>query len=151
MTLRQVLKKGVLLMKNMKRVLLVVLAVVAVFSLVSCSSFGKIKKAFTDAGYEYVNVEDNESAKTIAASYEDSEVSCTVHLFKAKNIANLDAYAVVLEFKSNEEAAKQLSENNTLTGFFKDLQKSDLVNDNCVLIPLSLLKAEDMITTFKNA
>lgn len=138
-------------MKNMKRVLLVVLAVISIFTLVSCSSFGKIKKAFVDAGYEYVDVKDNESAKTIAASYEDSEVSCTVHLFKGNSVLGTDAYALVLEFKSNEEATKQLSENNTLTGFFKDLQKSDLVNENCVLIPLSLLKAEDMIEIFKNA
>ncbi len=138
-------------MKNMKRVLLVVLAVVSIFTLVSCSSFGKIKKAFVDAGYEYVDVKDNESANTIAASYENSEVSCTLHLFKGNSVIGTDAYALVLEFKSNEEAQKQLSENNTLSGFFKDAQKSDLVNGNCVLIPLSVLKLDDMVKVFKNA
>ena len=138
-------------MKNLKRALLIVLAAVSIFTLVSCSSFGKIKSAFKDAGYEYVDVEENASAKTIAASYEESEVSCTVHLFKTDGIAGIDVYAVVLEFKSNKEAAEALSENNTLTGFIADLQDTDLVNGNCVLIPLSLTKADDMIATFKNA
>lgn len=138
-------------MKNLKRVLLIVLAAISIFTLASCSSFGKIKSAFKDAGYEYVDVDDNASAKTIAASYEDSEVSCTVHLFKTDGVAGIDVYAVVLEFKSNEEAAKALSENNTLTGFVKDMQESELVNKNCVLIPLSLTKAADMINIFKNA
>ncbi len=138
-------------MKNLKRALLVVLAVVSIFTLVSCSSFGKIKSAFKDAGYEYVDVDENASAKTIAASYEDGEVSCTVHLFKTDGVAGIDVYAVVLEFKSDKEAAKALSENNTLTGFVKDMQESDLVNKNCVLIPLSITKAADMINIFKNA
>ena len=138
-------------MKNLKRALLVVLAVVSVFTLVSCSSFGKIKSAFKDAGYEYVDVDENASAKTIAASYENGEVSCTVHLFKTDGVAGIDVYAVVLEFKSDKEAAKALSENNTLTGFVKDMQESDLVNKNCVLIPLSITKAADMINIFKNA
>lgn len=138
-------------MKNLKRALLIVLAVVSIFTLASCSSFGKIKSAFKDAGYEYVDIDENASAKSIAASYEESEVSCTVHLFKTKSLIGTDVYAVVLEFKSNKEAAKALSENNTLTGFIKDLQDSDLVNGNCALIPLSLTKAEEMIATFKNA
>ena len=138
-------------MKKLKRALLIVLAVIAIFTLVSCSSFGKIKKEFTSAGYEYVDVDENTYAKTIAASYEESEVSCTVHLFRTDSLIGTDVYAVVLEFKSNKEAAEALSENNTLTGFIKDLQSSDLVNGNCVLIPLSLTKADDMIKTFKNA
>ena len=138
-------------MKNIKRLLVIVLAVISVFTLVSCSSFGKIKSAFTGAGYEYVDIDESSSAKTIAASYENSEVSCTVHLFKTDGIAGIDVYAVVLEFKSNKEAAKAISENDTLTGFVSTLQESDLVNDNCVLIPLSLTKAEDMVNIFKNA
>ena len=138
-------------MKILRRALLITLAAISIFTLVSCSSFGKIKNAFKDAGYEYVDIEENTSAKTIAASYEDSEVSCTVHLFKTDGIAGIDVYAVVLEFNSNKEAANALSENNTLTGFIKDLQETDLVNGNCVLIPLSLTKAEDMVNIFKNA
>ena len=138
-------------MKNIKRLLVIVLAVISVFTLVSCSSFGKIKSAFLAADYEYVDVSENSSAKTIAASYEESEVSCTVHLFKTKSLIGTDVYAVILEFKSNKEATNALSENNTLTGFIKDMQSTELVNGNCVLIPLSLTKADEMITTFKNA
>ena len=138
-------------MKNIKRILLVVLALTAVFTLVSCSSFGKIKSAFLAADYEYVDVNESTEAKTIAASYEENEVSCTVHLFKTKSLIGTDVYAVVLEFKSNKDAAKALSENDTLSGFISTLQESELVNDNCVLIPLSLTKAADMINIFKNA
>ena len=111
---------------------------------VSCSAYGKIEKNFKDAGYEVVS-EDNETANTIKAELEEGEVSVTVHVFKkSDSILN---YAIILEFGSKGDIEKSLEESETLKGFVKDIQKSSLVRDNCVLIPLGL-EASSMTEIF---
>lgn len=134
-------------MKKMVKIVSMALLLVAVMvMLVSCSSFKKIKGNFEDAGYTLV--ENNDEANTITAELEEGNISCTAHLFQKKG--DLLTYnALILEFKSDEDLNKALSESETLKGLVKDLQNSELVNGNCLLVPLSLLKAEEMIDIFK--
>ena len=132
--------------KTVKIVSMALLLVAVMVMLVSCSSFKKIKGNFEDAGYTLV--ENNDEANTITAELEEGNISCTAHLFEKKG--DLLTYnALVLEFKSDEDLNKALSESETLKGLVKDLQNSKLVNGNCLLVPLSLLKAEEMIDIFK--
>ena len=132
--------------KTVKIVSMALLLVAVMVMLVSCSSFNKIKGNFEDAGYALV--ENNDEANTITAELEEGNISCTAHLFEKKG--DLLTYnALVLEFKSDEDLNKALSESETLKGLVKDLQDSKLVNGNCLLVPLSLLKAEEMIDIFK--
>ena len=132
--------------KTVKIVSMALLLVAVMVMLVSCSSFNKIKGNFEDAGYALV--ENNDEANTITAELEEGNISCTAHLFEKKG--DLLTYnALVLEFKSDEDLNKALSESETLKGLVKDLQNSELVNGNCLLVPLSLLKAEEMIDIFK--
>ncbi len=131
--------------KTVKIVSMALLLVAVMVMLVSCSSFKKIKGNFEDAGYALV--ENNDEANTITAELEEGNISCTAHLFQKKG--DLLTYnALVLEFKSDEDLNKALSESETLKGLVKDLQDSELVNGNCLLVPLSLLKAEEMIEIF---
>lgn len=132
--------------KTVKIVSMALLLVAVMVMLVSCSSFKKIKGNFEDAGYTIV--ENNDEANTITAELEEGNISCTAHLFQKKG--DLLTYnALILEFKSDEDLNKALSESETLKGLVKDLQNSELVNGNCLLVPLSLLKAEEMIDIFK--
>ena len=132
--------------KTVKIVSMALLLVAVMVMLVSCSSFKKIKGNFEDAGYTLV--ENNDEANTITAELEEGNISCTAHLFQKKG--DLLTYnALILEFKSDEDLNKALSESETLKGLVKDLQDSELVNGNCLLVPLSLLKAEEMIDIFK--
>lgn len=132
--------------KTVKIVSMALLLVAVMVMLVSCSSFKKIKGNFEDAGYTLV--ENNDEANTITAELEEGNISCTAHLFQKKG--DLLTYnALILEFKSDEDLNKALSESETLKGLVKDLQNSELVNGNCLLVPLSLLKAEEMIDIFK--
>ena len=132
--------------KTVKIVSMALLLVAVMVMLVSCSSFKKIKGNFEDAGYTLV--ENNDEANTITAELEEGNISCTAHLFQKKG--DLLTYnALILEFKSDEDLNKALSESETLKGLVKDLQNSELINGNCLLVPLSLLKAEEMIDIFK--
>lgn len=129
--------------KTLVRVLtFAVLSAILVFSLASCSSFGKIEKNFTDAEYELVT-DENETLNKITAELEDVEISVTAHVFK-KDLLN---YAIVLEFGSKGDLEKAIGDSDTLKGFISDIQKSDLVRDNCVLIPLGL-EASNMTEIF---
>lgn len=122
--------------KNTFKVLaLTLVSVMLLMVFASCSAYGKIEKNFTDAGYELVS-DDNSTANTIKAELEEGEVGVTVHIFKkSDSILN---YAIVLEFSSEGDVEKSLEKSATLKGFVEDVQKSDLVRDNCVLIPIGI-------------
>lgn len=144
-------------MKKMTRILAFALLAVMVLSLVACSSFGSIKKSFEEAGYTYIENTDSEDgdaavARTITAELEEGDVSCTAHLFKTTTtlvLVEVPVYALVLEFATDEDMAKAMDESETLKGMLKDAQDSDYVNGNCVLVPLSITKFQEMITIFK--
>ena len=136
-------------MKTMMRVIAVAILVTMVLSLVACSSFGGIKANFEKHEYVYVENADSEStSRMITAELEEGNISCTAHLFKTDGLFGIDVYALVLEFASDEDMEAALSESATLQGFFEDIQDSEYVNGNCLLVPISLTKAEEMVKIF---
>ena len=111
------------------------LVVVLLATLCGCSSYGGIKSAFEKAGYkESANIEKYQAQimeALNAKSEEEVEQLAKVHLFvKEKNFAN---FALIIEFNSTKEMNEMINESETLRGFAKDAQKSDLVNGNCIL------------------
>ncbi len=140
-------------MKFAKTMTAVLLLVTMIFVMVSCgSSFGTIKKNFTDAGYTYVQSSEDSKALTVTAELEKSSISCTAHFFKTTDAVTglVPVYCMVLEFGSSEDLQKAISEDGsaTLRGMITDAQKSRYVRGNCILVPLSLTKVDDMINTF---
>ena len=140
----------------MKRItsllLLVVMLSISVLTLASCSAYGSIEKRFLDADYEIVDIDDNATAKIVKAEFEEMEVSCTIHLLKKTTTAfGVGGYVLILEFSSTGDIDKIFGEDGseTIKGIIKDAQKSDYVNDNCVLVPLTLAYAEEALELFK--
>jgi len=131
--------------KTLRFLAFVLVAVMMVTVFASCSSFNAIKKNFEEAGYELKEADD-ESNK-IVASLEEGEISVTAYRF-VKEGTVLNYNALVLEFGSDKEMQKALSENESIKAYIKDAQDSKFVRGNCVLIPLSLIKAEEMLETF---
>lgn len=126
----------------MKKVLSLFILLFFVFTLVGCSSINGIKGDFIDAGYTY-DEEDNQNIQDLMTEFEEKNITVTPHLFK-KNL-NL---AIVLEFKSTKEMNEQIDESETLKGLLKDIQKSDFVRGNCLLIPIGI-NAGEMIDIFQ--
>ena len=148
------------MMKLTKWIALTLVALMLLTTLVSCgSTFGTIKRNFEKADYTYVSEDEdgNSTARAISAELEKGEFNCKIHFFKTKTEAgafglslSVPSYCMVLEFSSDKELKKALDEEGsaTLKGMIKDAQESDMVRGNCVLIPLSLTKGEEMVEIF---
>ena len=114
----------------------------------ACSAYGKIEKAFTDAGYEKSETLESVT-KSIQEELEAEELAVTFHAFtKGLNVA------LVIEFKSTEDMDQEVENSAALKGAVQDLYKAgedcDIVNENCLLVPIGV-NAKDMIEIFKNA
>lgn len=139
--------------KTLKLVALMLLGVMLVMALASCSSYSKILSNFKAEGYEEIKSEDNETVNKITAELESGKISCEFHFLKkkldddanaAEKLANATTTIVILEFSSDEDMTEAIKESGTLSGMIKDVQKSDYVRDNCVLIPLLNTNAKDI-------
>ena len=157
-------------MKKVIKILALIVAALAVLSMVACSStFGSVKSNFEENGYEYVTGEDgNGIFDSIVAEFEDGGISFTLHVFRAaekekpdKNgsfgsligdaidsLVNAVDYCGVVEFASDEDMRRAISESDTLRAMISDAQQSDYVNGNCILIP-GFVKVEEKIAIFK--
>ncbi len=142
-------------MKNkfFKLLTLMLVGVMLVMTLASCSSYGKIKSNFKSEGYIELESEENDTAKTITAELEKGNISCEVHFLQKKldddassidKIANAATTVIILEFSSDKEIVEAVKESGTLSGIIKDVQKSEYVRDNCILIPLLNTNAKDI-------
>lgn len=127
--------------------IIAVLALVGIMAgvLAACNSMPKIKAAFEREGYTY-SQDAADFISKFTEELEEEQIVFNLHVF-TKDLS----MAAVIEFKSNKELEEQLEKSETLKGLLGDLQKSDIVNGNCVLIPMSLLRAEEQIEIFKNA
>ena len=139
--------------KIFKLLTLMLVGVILVATLASCSSYGKIKSNFKSEGYIELENEDNSTAKTITAELEKGNISCTVHFLQRKSaddasaldkLADVGTTVIILEFSSDKEIVDAVKESGTLSGIIGDLQKSEYVRDNCVLIPLLNPNAKDI-------
>lgn len=110
-------------------VLVALIAAIAITLLCGCSSYSKIRRAYEAEGYsESENVEEYQT-KIVEALGEDFEDVCSVHL-----MADGLKVALILEFKSTQEMEDAISESESLKGLISDIQKSDYVSGNCVLL-----------------
>ena len=131
-------------MRTCKRIFALLLAVSLVLIFVSCGSFDRIRKNFTSSGYirvERAIGDDAEKVNTIVAELEKGNLSCTFHAFKKESTVVLGTttyrYAFILEFKAEEDLEKAFEENGspTLRTLFHDLQSTQYINGNCLLLP----------------
>ena len=128
-------------MKKVLRIVALSLVLVLMLgTLVSCSSYGSIKKSFEKNGYTLQNA-DNE--KTGKIETEDGEITYTIHIFQKEGdgfIGNLTqglSTATVWEFSSDKDLQKALDENEDMQAVLKDAQESDFVNGNCILMTIN--------------
>jgi hypothetical protein len=114
--------------------------VMSVMLLVSCSTYGTIKKDFEEAGYTLQN-EDNE--KTGEIETEDGVITYTIHSFQKEGSGILGSItqglstAVIWEFSSDKDLAKAMAENEDMMEALEKAQESELVNGNCFLITIN--------------
>lgn len=113
------------------------LALVAVLLATLCacgSTWGSIKGAYKDEGYEEVEV--SEEVKKLYENNEDFKAASDTATIHVMQKSPLDV-VVVLEFKGNKEMEEALKKHVTkedAENVYEELQKLDVVNGNCFLL-----------------
>ena len=138
-------------MKKFTKLLSLLLVFALAFSIVACSSYGKVEKAITELGFTVVENSNQEE------QYKDDENVTNVHVFEKATLLGKD-YVVVLEFKSTEKMVNYFNESDTLKGLASDISKNEDIKamhakleevgfacDNCLVIP-TLLNFLDVTT-----
>ena len=139
-------------MKKIKSIVTILLAITMVFAFTGCNKMPNIQKAFEADGYTL----DNDSLlaaalnkfSEIAAEVVAEEGETANEVVKSHVFTKGLKVGLVLEFKTTEDLIKFYTESSdTLKGFIKDMQETDFMNGNCILISIS----PDMYEIFKNA
>ena len=123
--------------KTVKLIALAMALVLCTLALVSCSSFGSVKKNFEANGYE---LQDADNEKTGTIKLEEGELTYTIHTFKKKDsgiISGALSTAIVWEFASDKDLAKAIEENDEIKAVLKDAEESKFVNGNCILMTIN--------------
>ena len=131
-------------MKKFTKLLSLLLVFALAFSIVACSSYGKVEKALKDIGYTVV--ENSDKAK----QYEDNENVTNIHVLEKASLLGKQ-YVIVLEFKSTEKLVEFFNSNEDIKDLVSDiasdedvkamhakLEEFGLACDNCLVYPLSL-------------
>lgn len=145
----------------MKRIFSLALAVVMLASvmltLTSCGSkYPSIEKNFVNAGFEVVDTTNDEGKNylSVVATLKEGDVSCTVHVLKKGTLLGLDlAYAIIAEYGADADVLTAWDEysDGAAASVFEDLDKSKIINGNCMLIPIQVgakTTVNDMIELF---
>lgn len=141
-------------MKKQLRICAVIATLVcALICFCSCGKYNSILKAFEDAGYTesdtatdiQQSVKDMVFGKDEDGNEDRSDVTLHV-LYKGDGLVK--ATVIIAEFKSDKALEERYEESKDLQNLVKDLQNSDYVNGNCVLV---FNLASDGLTIFKNA
>ena len=111
------------------------LALVAMLiaTLCACSTYGSVKSKYESNGWT-----ENEDCVKLQETLlknalgEDYAQTCKIHAL-AKNGSILN-YVIILELNSTDDMNKKIDESETLKGMIKDVQNSDFVNKNCILL-----------------
>ena len=124
--------------KSVKIIALALALVLCTLALVSCSSFGSIKKNFEKNGYTLKN-----EGTSGSFTYEEKEISYTIYTFQKEGdgilggLTSALSTAVVWEFASNADLEKAIEQSEEIKTILKDADKSKLVNGNCVLMTIN--------------
>ena len=148
-------------MKKFSKILAVLLTVCLTITLAACSSYGKIEKAFKNAGYSVVESDKTQQWETSAEEY-----GVTAHYLEKKEtittlgviILEFKATDDMLEFYENNEMVRDLlsgiSQNEDAKDFYNGLVEVGFANGNCMIFPASvssLIGLQSILEIVKNA
>ena len=114
------------------------LVAILLATLCACgSTWGSVKSAFKDEGYEIVDTTDEQKKQVADLVGEENANRADIHVVKKDfNIA------IIVEFKSNDDIVNALRKSENITdedikAAYDKLQELPTVNGNCTIISLS--------------
>lgn len=141
----------------MAAVLCVCLSIV---TLTACSKYNALLKAFEKEGYTEITEYGDNDSKNAKKDIEEKDSAAKVHLLQAENKIT---HVIIVEFKSTEKMVEYYKDSETVKGFVKDVQNNEDVqamydalvdagyaNGNCLVIPVSVLKINEITNIVKS-
>lgn len=144
-------------MKKFAMIVSILLVAVLSVAMVGCSSYGSVKKAFEDAGYQQSEVVEA-LAKDIKTATDKEELGLNIHgmIKGAKSVlifefnATEDMKKVYDENKIVRDWLKEVSSNEDAKEFYKSLEDLGIAKGNCLVIPVTATLS-DVQEIMKNA
>ena len=111
------------------------LALVAMLiaTLCACSTYGSVKSKYESNGWTE-NEDCVKLQETLLKNALGEDYAQTCKIQKKKKNGSILNYVIILEFNSTDDMNKKIDESETLKGMIKDVQNSDFVNKNCILL-----------------
>lgn len=148
-------------MKKFSKILAVLLTICLTLTLAACSSYGKVEKAFKDAGYSVT-----ESALIQQYEKAGEEYGVKAHyLEKQETLAKLGV--IILEFKATDDMIEYYNNNEMIRDvisaitssedaqeFYNTLVEVGFANGNCLVFPANTaatLAINSILQITKNA
>ncbi len=122
-----------------------ILIILFLFFLVACGNkFASISKRFEDEGYKYSERISSTYSQIVAEYPED--VTVKPHVFTSGL-----KVALILEFTDIKKMAEAIEESPSTMRLIEDLNRAELINGNCLLIPFSITNEgiNEMINIFQ--
>ncbi len=137
-------------MKKALQIFVTILALSILFTMTACSNYGKIQKAYEEAGWTVIEQSDEEKEEYTEGAEEEG-IKIISHFFKSDDLIPATAY--ILEFDcSKDEMVAYINDNAVLLAIVGNPEESDKVNGNCVYIPsLSDAVSGEAFEIFKKA
>lgn len=127
-------------MKYLKRVLLVFVCVFTLIGLASCSTVGKVKKAFTKEGYTWTEYKIEKEKK---AELKENGIDGVFIVSKDGTVLKNIPYAIVIEFSGDkaEDAYKAIKDENIFTDealnkIVSAVSSTPVTNGNCMILTI---------------
>lgn len=129
----------------MKKILTVFTLMILAIFLVGCSSIKDIQKNFEKEEYT-LSAKLDSMYENLVSELEEDDIVIKPYLY-TKGLK----MAILFEFKNTKELEKAIEDSHTLAGLIADLQQSDLVNGNVLLIPIAFTSkdVDDIISIFQ--
>lgn len=140
-------------MKNVKKIVAVLLVAVMLFALVGCDKYPAISKALEKEGYELrdnsvVGAVWNTALEEFYKNQGEEEVKAVVYVWSKGGKLLTSDQGIIIEFRNQKELQEFYEEqSNTIQGAVQDFMESDICNGNCIIITTS----SEMVNIFKNA
>lgn len=147
-------------MKKTCRIFVAILCIcMSIVTLTACSKYNALLKAFEAEGYKEVTNYNKES-ESAKKDVEEKDDAAKLHLLVASNDIT---HVLIVEFTSTEKMVEYYEDSETVKGFIKDVKNNEDVkemyntlvdagyaNGNCLVIPLSILKVNEITDIVKS-
>ena len=147
-------------MKKLVKLTALLIVSVMAMTLIACSSYGSLEKAFKDAGY-VVSEDVEATVEAFKQEAEKEEIVLTPHVLVKSDLISSDM-VFILEFKTTDDLREFYDESDELKMFIKDVMEDEdskafydklvekgYARGNCLIISTNPINRSEVVKIVK--